>query len=315
MTGITAGWLARHTPQGPQGRYAAIIDIAQDLLLAALYEDGVLDHLVFKGGTALRKLYAGSAGRFSTDLDFSVRDPADDPSAVGELLREAIDGRVVDEVRYQVKQHRGRDHVTYETPWGSTGHLSTKLDIGPAPWLAPDHRGWVKLAIHQAYELPATLPVMMLAENMAEKIARLNRVTPARDVYDLTWIASTSPHSTFDRALVRRLAVLKTWVDQNGLHSPPATWAPVTGAQGYHPETWTRQRKPDEFDDENIGLLAVPPPSLSELARKLADQYRFLADIDSVERCIIGGGAASRSLVIDEIQRLPGGRYIGRQLW
>jgi len=33
MTSITGGWLARHTPPGPQGRYAAIIDIAQDLLL------------------------------------------------------------------------------------------------------------------------------------------------------------------------------------------------------------------------------------------------------------------------------------------
>jgi predicted nucleotidyltransferase component of viral defense system len=40
---------------------------------------------------------------------------------------------------------------------------------------------------------------------MAEKIARLTRRTPARDVYDLAWISSTSPHSGFDRVLVRRL--------------------------------------------------------------------------------------------------------------
>lgn len=78
MSGITQGRLARHTPPGPQGRYAALIDIAQDLLLARLHEQGVFEHLVFKGGTALRKLYAGNAGRFSTDLDFSVREPSDD---------------------------------------------------------------------------------------------------------------------------------------------------------------------------------------------------------------------------------------------
>ncbi len=56
MTRITTGWLARHTPQGPGGRQAALIDIAQDLLLARLHQRGVFDHLVFKGGTALRKL-------------------------------------------------------------------------------------------------------------------------------------------------------------------------------------------------------------------------------------------------------------------
>jgi predicted nucleotidyltransferase component of viral defense system len=76
VNGITPGRLARHTPAGPQRRYAALIDIAQDLLLAHLHDQGVFEHLVFKGGTALRKLYAGNAGRFSTDLDFSVREPS-----------------------------------------------------------------------------------------------------------------------------------------------------------------------------------------------------------------------------------------------
>jgi hypothetical protein len=60
MSRITTGWLARHTPQGPGGRQAALIDIAQDLLLAQLCQQGIFDHLVFKGGTALRKLYAGN---------------------------------------------------------------------------------------------------------------------------------------------------------------------------------------------------------------------------------------------------------------
>ena len=69
MTNLTAGLLARHTPKGPTGRSAALIDIAQDLLLNRLADLGLFEHLVFKGGTALRKLYAGSSGRFSTDLD------------------------------------------------------------------------------------------------------------------------------------------------------------------------------------------------------------------------------------------------------
>ena len=60
---IQPGHIARHTPQGAgaQGRGAAIIDVAQDLLLRHLSEIGLADKLAFKGGTSLRKLYAGNS--------------------------------------------------------------------------------------------------------------------------------------------------------------------------------------------------------------------------------------------------------------
>jgi uncharacterized protein len=315
MTRITPGWLARHTPQGPGGRQAALIDIAQDLLLARLCQRGIFDHLVFKGGTALRKLYAGNAGRFSTDLDFSVRNPADDPATVAGLLYGEIDGQDIDGFQYVIEDHRGRAQVRYETPFGGVGNLTTKLDIGPAPWLPPDERGWVSLPIHAAYELPPAIPVMSLAENMAEKIARLTRRTPARDVYDLVWLATTSPHSRFDRALVRRLAVLKNWTDQHGLSSPPATWRPVTGAIPYSPDRWRTARRAADFDEDSIGLLAVPPPSLNDLGEQLRAHFGFLTDPDDTERQIIVGGAGSRSLVLEAISSLPGSRYTRRPLY
>jgi hypothetical protein len=84
----TPGWIARHTPTGAGagGRDAAVIDIAQDLLLHLLLRDlharGALDALVFKGGTALRKLYAGNQGRFSVDLDFSLAEASGEPETV-----------------------------------------------------------------------------------------------------------------------------------------------------------------------------------------------------------------------------------------
>lgn len=88
---LTLGHVHRHAPsRSGQGVEAALIDIAQDVLLRQLHEVGVLDALAFKGGTALRKLYAGTAGRFSTDLDFSVRDADEDGDAILEILVEAI---------------------------------------------------------------------------------------------------------------------------------------------------------------------------------------------------------------------------------
>jgi len=48
---IQLGHIARHTPPtaGAQGREAAIVDIAQDLLLRDLAYEGILDTLAFKG--------------------------------------------------------------------------------------------------------------------------------------------------------------------------------------------------------------------------------------------------------------------------
>src|SRR3984957_15027635 len=65
-------------------------------------------------------------------------------------------------IRYLIEDHRGRAQVRYETPFGGVGNLTTKLDIGPAPWLPPDDRGWVRLPVHAAYDLPPAIPAMPL---------------------------------------------------------------------------------------------------------------------------------------------------------
>lgn len=104
---LTQGHVLRHAPaQSPQGRDAAVIDIAQDLLLRHLSECGVLTLVAFKGGTALRKVYAGAAGRFSTDLDFSVASLDDDPAAVIQLLVGQIDDTRLGPFTYSTSEDR-----------------------------------------------------------------------------------------------------------------------------------------------------------------------------------------------------------------
>jgi len=77
---LTRAHLLRHSPRGAgsQGQEAVLVDVAEDLLLRDLHRVGLMHDPVFKGGTALRKLYAGTAGRFSLDLDFCVRDIGSD---------------------------------------------------------------------------------------------------------------------------------------------------------------------------------------------------------------------------------------------
>lgn len=190
---ITRARLLRHAPTSRQGVEAAAVDIAQDLLLRHLHEIGLLDELAFKGGTALRKLYAGNQGRFSLDLDFSVRDLDGDADTVLALLIDAVARLRLGPFSYGTTQRRGKTHLLIDTALSPTGSLSSKLDVNPPPWLEPTRRGWVHLDIHAHYDGPLPqLTVVRIEENAAEKIARLNRTTTARDVYDLVWLWRTT---------------------------------------------------------------------------------------------------------------------------
>lgn len=312
---LTQGHVLRHAPaQSPQGRGAALIDIAQDLLLRHLSEQGVLTMVAFKGGTALRKVYAGAAGRFSTDLDFAVASLDDDPDAVIGLLVDEIDGTQLGPFTFGIETRRGRHTITYRSELGlnPVEQLQSKLDVGPPPWLAPVSRSWVEVPIHARYGGPLpSLPVVSLAENVAEKIARLNRRSPARDAYDLVWVAG-APGLDLDRALIRRLAVLKTWIDIHGLHTKHAQWAaPVPDARPFDAERWLSPRTAADFDDQTIGLLTVPPPDLTDLGQNLSRLYQWIADLDDDGRQIAEGRPRDRGLVLSLIADLPGQRMMG----
>jgi predicted nucleotidyltransferase component of viral defense system len=48
------------------------IDVILTHLLQLFHERALFEHLVFKGGTMLRKMIFGKRGRLSTDLDFTL---------------------------------------------------------------------------------------------------------------------------------------------------------------------------------------------------------------------------------------------------
>jgi predicted nucleotidyltransferase component of viral defense system len=309
---LRPGHIARHTPRGAgaQGQDAAIVDVAQDLLLRDLHARGVLDPLAFKGGTAIRKLYAGNSGRFSLDLDFSTVPIGEDPDDALTGLIAAVDGLEVGPFRYSVTERRGKWTLGYDHPFGGQS-LHSKLDLNPPPWLPPTTRGWQPLPIHAQYGEPPLpeLQVVRLEENIAEKIARLNRATPARDMYDLRWAITSPPVSrSLDLALIRRLAVLKIWVDANGAHAGATWWKPGHEGPAFDPECWLRDRSRGEFDEEDIGALAVPIPTAAELSEALRTHFGFLADLDPEEQTLALAREQDRPLALRLLAALPGGR-------
>ena len=309
---INPGHIARHTPRyaGAQGKEAAIIDIAQDLMLRYLHEKGALDNLAFKGGTALRKLYAGTEGRFSLDLDFSVINIGIDQDVTLVNFITFLEGLRIGPFRYGVTQRRGKWSVVYECDYGDVT-LSSKLDVSPPPWLNPVLREWKRMPIHKQYG-PSPLPSLLtvcLEENIAEKIARLNRLTPARDMYDLVWIAMTpNVWGELDKTLIRRLALLKIWVDANGIRVGGTVWKAPHVTYPFDPANWLRDRSKRDFDAEDIGALTIPIPSVKELSDAMQTHYAFLADIDEKERILADIKAKDRPLALKLLSELPGHR-------
>lgn len=311
---LTLGWIARHTPAGAgaDGRDAAVIDIAQDLLLRELHSDGVLDALVFKGGTSLRKLYAGNQGRFSLDLDFSVADPAADPDTVLLDLIGAIDGLRLGPFSYGIHERRGKWWLTISSEYSSgETALSSKIDVSPPPWLATTRRGWVTMPVHATYGHPPLpeLQVIRVEETIAEKISRLTRTTTARDLYDLAWLMTHRREiGGLDTDLIRRLAVLKVWVDSHGVSSTTTRWSPGHMPCAFDADHWLRARSETEVDLSDIGALAVPAPSLDDLNATISSHYQFLRRLDTDESTLAAAREQDRATALSMLVALPGGR-------
>lgn len=164
------------------------------------------------------------------------------------------------------------------------------------------------MPIHDHYGGPLPeLHVIRIEENIAEKIARLNRVTPARDAYDLVWIMRNQRKlgRDLDLDLVRRLAVMKASVDMNGLETARHRWSPAHEPRPLDVAYWLREREPGEFDDESIGLLATPPPELDELARELSAKCEFLREFTPEEQRLATCSGSDRTLLLRLLAELP----------
>lgn len=256
-----------------------MLDVAQDHLLAYLHDQGLFDRgLVFKGGTALRKMRAGDAGRFSTDVDFCAPAPG-----LASLVLDTIDGVEVAQFSFHLAERRPkRADLLVTGPFGPSANIATQVAMtskvelsARRPWLAPDSLPFLSLPVHHSYDLPnglPTLPVLRLEESVAEKLARYARIPLARDLYDLVWYGE---HDTLDEPLVRRLWILKVYYDV----VLDGRWPRRT----FNPESILTPRAAADIDEESIGYL-IQPVRIAEWERAFRRRYAFLADLTDDER-------------------------------
>jgi predicted nucleotidyltransferase component of viral defense system len=189
-------------------------EIALTYVLSTLSNGDLLNRLAFKGGTAIRKLYLGSTGRFSLDLDFTATgDAAPDAlilDLIGLLHEQTYHGLTftIPSPDYYATDDSCGAEVTYRHSWMTVGRFGVQisfraqplLPVRPTPLRSERYFEWMDIE-------PPDVPALNRLEVIGEKIRAAVQRTRVRDLYDLYQLA----RQPFDRDVVRRIAVIKCW--------------------------------------------------------------------------------------------------------
>jgi predicted nucleotidyltransferase component of viral defense system len=192
-------------------------EIVLTFLLQLLSERGLLDRLAFKGGTCLRKMFIGSNGRFSTDLDFTGLEEHDHEDVILGMMEafeqpfHGIQFGIPDGGYYETQDGLSWGvNPTYSHDWNQSGANEVKVQISrrETPTLPTVRLPQIEQSYFKVLPfVPAEITCLALDEILAEKIRACYQRNKARDIYDLGMFA-TRP---LNQPLIRSLVVLKLW--------------------------------------------------------------------------------------------------------
>ncbi|HNS52682.1 MAG TPA: nucleotidyl transferase AbiEii/AbiGii toxin family protein [Anaerolineae bacterium] len=247
-------------------------EIVLTYVLCILSEQGLLERLAFKGGTALRKIHLGAPGRFSLDLDFTATG-GDSPDGLALDLAATLHGQTYhgltfttpDSEYYATADSCGVE-VTYSHDWVTAGRFGLQisfrarplLPVRPMPLRRERYFDWLGV-------VPPRVPSLDLQELIGEKVRTAVQRSRVRDLYDLYQLAS----QPYDRSLVRRIAVIKCWETRYAFES--AAFLSSLAQGKYDWSDLARLVRPDR--------LVAP----AELVGGVQRGYQFLADLTPEE--------------------------------
>lgn len=192
-------------------------DVLLTYLLQLFEERGVARQVVFKGGTMLRKMVFGPAGRLSTDLDFTAA-PEVNKDDLSLALRESFEAPYHG-ISFAIDDRKN----WYETADGCSVVPSCSHAANPGGEMIKIQVSFREQAILEPVAMPQLLPPEYLKlireftpcrvtclrheEVIAEKIRAAHERAQIRDLYDLHQIG----RRPFNQPLVRALAAAKLW--------------------------------------------------------------------------------------------------------
>jgi Nucleotidyl transferase AbiEii toxin, Type IV TA system len=123
-------------------------EVVLTFLLQLLSERGILDRLAFKGGTCLRKMFVGSQGRFSTDLDFTGIEEHDHEEIILDMMQafeqpfHGIQFAIPDDSYYETQDGLSWGvNPTYSHDWNSGGReIKIQISRRETPTLPTERR-------------------------------------------------------------------------------------------------------------------------------------------------------------------------------
>lgn len=178
--------------------------VEQDLVLsralvAMFGQEVVAQRAVFRGGTALHKLYFRAAGRCSEDIDLVQRDAG----PIGELIaaiREALDPWL-GSPRWNQGQGRFALAYRYETSFTPVSTRRLKIEINTRERFAVLGTAMRRFTVDNPwFHGTAGIAVYHLDELLATKLRALYQRRKGRDLYDL-WIALSTGEPSADRLI------------------------------------------------------------------------------------------------------------------
>ena len=255
-------------------------EVVLTFLLQLLPERHLLDRLAFKGGTCLRKMFTGSQGRFSTDLDFTGLEEHDHEDVILDMMAafeqpfHGIQFSIPDEEYYETQDGLSWGvNPAYAHEWNAGGsEIKLQISRRETPTLPTERLPQLEQSYFQLLPFaPDAINCLALPEIIAEKIRACYQRNKARDIYDLG-VFAVRP---LDQALVRRLVVLKLW----------------QAGDRFDPDRLMRKFEDgNDFDWDDLGQL-VRRAMVIDRRRITADCARgfgFLADLTEEERVLAG---------------------------
>lgn len=275
-------------------------EVVLTFLLQLMSERGLLAKLAFKGGTCIRKMFAGNQGRFSTDLDFTALDEHDHEDIILEMMQ-AFE-QPCHGVQFSISAHSYYEtqdglswgaNPTHSHDWsGANSEIKLQVSRRETPTLPTEQQRQIDQSYfrHLPFE-PAQVVCLAFPEILAEKIRACYQRNKARDIYDLGMFA-TRPQN---QPLVRGLVVLKLWQARDA----------------FDPERLLRKfEEGRDFDWDDLAQLVRRTMAIDRdrITSDCAHGFRFLLDLSERERLLASDpyqrqSAAAEALVQDLLHR------------
>jgi len=214
--------------------------------------------LVFKGGTALRKVYFWD-WRYSEDLDFTVKH-----DMTKEELRQELDKwyqqvRLASQIQLTTKMvHKPDGYARVRTqfigPLSYPGMIFMDLSFDEPLCLEPDLRKVLAAPFQSGEQKVLAYP---LEELLAEKIRSLRERGKSRDYYDV-WRILKEHSAGLDLELLGTILQMK--LSHKGLT--------ITGIVDFFPQD---RKVLKRYWEKDLGQQIIPLPSLDEVIEELRD--------------------------------------------